>query len=125
LQDAADVVEPFNEQSVTRYIPDAGKYTVDMGLSSAIDASAMDWVAKTKGADWRFNIYKDRSKRRFIGVFDGRRNPTYASLDEGQLRILKSPDFRSIRLFCEGRYKLTLAGLSEPKNLNLAAHQET
>jgi uncharacterized LabA/DUF88 family protein len=120
LQDAADLVEAFNEQNVMRYMPDPAKYAVGMGSDRDNKfRSQMPLVTKTSGTDWRFSVYFYKERRQYIGVFDGRKNPNFASLDDGQLRIITSPDFRSIKFFCEGRYKLSLSELKAPSILNL------
>jgi uncharacterized LabA/DUF88 family protein len=123
LQDAADVVEAFNEQNVMRYMPAAivHKYTVGRGLAREDQLrSQLPLVANASGADWQLNIYHHTDQHYYIGVFDGRQNSSFASLDEGQFGIFTSRDFRSIRLFCEGRYRVNLSGLQTPATPNLS-----
>jgi uncharacterized LabA/DUF88 family protein len=120
LQDAADVVEVFNELTVMRYMPASHKYTVGLGRAGDDQfRSHMPLVTSMSGSDWHLTVYHNNSRREYIGVFDGRSNPSHASLDIG-VGVITSHDFRSIKLFCEGRYRVKLSGLKAPTTLNLA-----
>lgn len=124
LIDAADMIDFCNEGTVMQYLARATlpKFQVHESRSEGNPygegGGDLEQVSMASGDGWTLKLYRIIGKS-YIGVFDGRANPGWASKDQGCVRTILSPDFRCVRLLCEGRYGINLEEMKPPQPVNL------
>ncbi len=111
LIDAADIAEPFNEETVMRFMPDDISQRYVVSHEQKNPEPYFDYLKKVSDlsrGDWHFTVYLDDMNKRYIGHIVGR-----DGVD------ITCRDFRSVRFHAEGLYRINLEALKVPKEVHL------